>query len=631
MKTAKNTEIVINGIPFGEVNELESLKKAKDIGTTSIQIYTMWKYFEPSSRGNFEWDYYDRQVELINKIGLKYVPFIIMGPKYAAPQWWLGSEKHKGLYCLEHNKYSPVESIWNPFFKAEISRVLESFADHFIPMNVIESIQVGISGDYGEAIFPVLGNWPGDYHTHKGYWCGGEDAKQNFRDWISKKYPNLDELNRKWNSYYKTINDVTTFLPHRAPSRIAYFDMLDWYRQSMTEYAEFWLKKSRNIFHDIPIYLCTGGTEEPEHGSLFSSQAKIAAKYNCGIRLTNEGNKFYENFFWTSYAKSACDFYGAYMGLEPVGPMTKNGVVARIFGSASYGNRQIFHYYGNLFDTNGNYLQTAYSVKEYSFLIKERNESKSVAFFWPGYYASLNGGMSNSMKDALTFVRKLTNVMPVNEEMILDKALLKYKMLVIPFSCFTSSEVLKEITLWVKAGGVLLANGMVTDMELQNVEEYNELFGIQKNSEETFGHCTQIMHEKKEYPNFSRIKQYEVSRSWMNLSSDVVILSATKAEKGYSDTVIKEVSSAFYRQTDKGLAIFYCGPTNFEEDSESLFYAPGVFKALLTDVIKNNANTLKLVPESNEIARAEIDGSIYALEGDKIFKVKDVEKDDYYG
>ncbi|MGC8622155.1 MAG: beta-galactosidase [Caldisphaera sp.] len=610
---------------------MEALKKVKDIGATSIQIYTIWKYFEPSSRGNFNWDYYDRQVELINKIGLKYVPFIIMGPKYAAPQWWLGSKEHKGLCCLEHNKYSPIESIWNPFFKIEISRVLKNFADHFIPMNVIESIQVGISGDYGEAIFPVLGNWPGDYHTHKGYWCGGEDAKQNFRDWISKKYLNVDELNKKWNSHYKTINDVTTFLPHRAPSRIAYFDMLDWYRQSMTGYAEFWLKESRNIFHDVPIYLCTGGTEEPEHGSLFSAQAKIASKYNCGIRLTNEGNKFYENFFWTSYTKSACNFYGAYMGLEPVGPMTKNGVVARIFGSAAYGNRQIFHYYNNLFDTNGNSLPSAYSVKKYSFLIKERNESKSVAFFWPGYYASLNGGMPNSVKEALTFMRKLTNVMPVNEEMILDGALSKYKLLVIPISGFTTNEVLKKIGLWVRSGGILLANGIVTDLELQNVNEYNEIFGILEDSEETFGHCTQIIQRKKEYPGFSKIKHYETSRSWRNLSSDTVILSSTIEGPGYSGTNIKKVSSAFYRRTGKGVAIFYCGPVNFEDDPEALFHDPGVFKALLLDVIKNNANTLDLTPEKDEIARAEIDGSVYALDDNKIIKIKNIEKDDYYG
>ncbi len=631
MKIVKNTEIVINGIPFGEVNELESLKKVKDIGATSIQIYTIWKDFEPSSRGSFNWDYYDRQVELIDKVGLKYVPFIIMGPKYAAPTWWLDSGEHKGLYCLEHNKCSPVESIWNSFFRKEISRVLESFAKHFIPMSVIEAVQPGISGDYGEAIFPVLGNWPGDYHTHKGYWCGGEDAKQNFRDWVLKKYSSVNELNRIWHSNYQTTEDVTTFLPHKAPSRTAYFDMLDWYRQSMTEYAEFWLKECRRIFRDISIYLCTGGTEEPEHGSLFSSQAKIASKHHCGLRLTNEGNKFYENFFWTSYAKSACDFYGAYMGLEPVGPMTDMGVVARIFGSAAYGNRQIFHYYNNLFDTDGNYLSAADSVKRYLFIIGERKISKALALFWPGYYAAWNEGMPNNVKDALIFMRKLTNVMPVNEEMILDGALSKYKLLVIPISGFTSSEVLKKIALWVRSGGILLTNGTMTDLELQNVNEYNEIFGILEDSEETFGHCTQIIQGKKEYPGFSKINHYETSRSWRNLSSDTVILSSTIEEPGYSGTTIKKVSSAFYRRTDKGVAIFYCGPVNFKDDPEALFHDPGVFKALLLDVIKNHANTLDLTPEKNEIARAEIDGSIYALDDNKIIKIKNIEKDDYYG
>ena len=43
-------------------------------------------------------------------------------------------------------------------------------------MDVLEAVMPGICGDYGESIMPVWGNWPGDYHTHLGYWCGGEDA-----------------------------------------------------------------------------------------------------------------------------------------------------------------------------------------------------------------------------------------------------------------------------------------------------------------------------------------------------------------------------------------------------------------------------------------------------------------------
>ncbi len=55
-------------------------------------------------------------------------------------------------------------------------------------MNVLESIQPGICGDYGEAIMPVRGNWPGDYHTHLGYWCGGVDAIASFRAWLMEKF-----------------------------------------------------------------------------------------------------------------------------------------------------------------------------------------------------------------------------------------------------------------------------------------------------------------------------------------------------------------------------------------------------------------------------------------------------------
>ena len=34
----------------------------------------------------------------------------------------------------------------------------------------------------------------------------------------------------------------------------------------------------------------------PEHGSDFSAQAKLAAKYGAGIRITNESSSFAHNF-----------------------------------------------------------------------------------------------------------------------------------------------------------------------------------------------------------------------------------------------------------------------------------------------------------------------------------------------
>ena len=90
------------------------------------------------------------------------------------------------------------------------------------------------------------------------------------------------------------------------------------------------------------------------------------------------------------------------------------------------------------------------------------------------------------------------------------------------------------------------------------------------------------------------------------MNDNVVLLSSTKEERGYSDTTIKKTSSAFYKKSGKGLAIYYCGPVSFEDDSEALFYDPGVFKALLHDILVNFSETKDLAPLNDEIARAEI-------------------------
>ena len=273
-----NNEIVVCGIPFGKSREKESLRYVKDNGFTSVQIYVFWRDFEPEKRGSFVWEQLDRQVKAIRESGLKFVPFLLMGPKYAAPEWWLKNPAHRGMTCLEHGWETPIESIWNSSFRQEIERALKAFAEHYCPLDVLESIQPGICGDYGEAIFPVIGNWPGDYHTHRGFWCGGSDAVSSFRVAMTQKYENINILNEKWRSMYESFEEVAPFLRVRAPSRTAYLDMLRWYNNSMTEYAEFWMKKCEKYFKGIPVYLCTGGMEEPEHGSSFADQDQNSRK-----------------------------------------------------------------------------------------------------------------------------------------------------------------------------------------------------------------------------------------------------------------------------------------------------------------------------------------------------------------
>ena len=232
-------EIVVCGVPFGTPEERQALRIVKDAGFTSVQIYVFWNRIEPQRRGEFDWSYYDRQVKLIQEAGLKWVPFLIFGPAYGFPKWWLESDRHVGYRCLEHNTENAVESLWNPVWRDEVTRLLTAFAGHYLPMNVIESVQPGITGDYGEAIFPAVGNWPGMYHTHRGYWCMDDYAQADFRRAMREKYGSVEAMNAKWRSHYADFEELRPFLRHKAPSRTAYFDMMMWYKASMTDYDAF--------------------------------------------------------------------------------------------------------------------------------------------------------------------------------------------------------------------------------------------------------------------------------------------------------------------------------------------------------------------------------------------------------
>jgi hypothetical protein len=60
--------------------------------------------------------------------------------------------------------------------------------EHYSPQGIFESINLGISGDYGEAIYPAIGNWPTKYHSHPGFWCGDALAAADFRRAMSELY-----------------------------------------------------------------------------------------------------------------------------------------------------------------------------------------------------------------------------------------------------------------------------------------------------------------------------------------------------------------------------------------------------------------------------------------------------------
>lgn len=600
-------EIAVCGVHFETDKETirKQLAQLKADGVTSVQIYCHWNKFEPEARGSFSFDYYDEMVKEVQNAGLRFLPFLLLGPRYSAPDWWLKEPGHTGMICLEHGKECPVESIWNPAFRKEIERVYKAFAEHYLPWNVLESVQLGINGDYGEAIMPVVGNWPGAYHTHRGFWCGGEDAKESFREYLKEHFGTIEGLNERWNSHYNNYQEVVPFLKEFRPSLTAYLDLMDWYHGSMTKYSDFCLAAAKKVFKEVPVYLCTGGIEEPEHASSFAEQAKVAAKNGCGIRLTNEGNNFFENFYLTIHMQSACEQYGAFLGLEPVGPILPEGVAVRTYGSAAYGDVQIFHYYGNLHgQEDGRNAGTI--VKKYEDLIGERRLDRKVTMFWPIIDSwAKSTQVSDNIRLAVSEIRKSYDLNAADEKMIADGCLKDTKVLVLLDTAFSTREALLKVAEWVKEGGTLIANCHPFDETCRRVPEFEAVFGMNDESEEVWGHSEFALCAQDWMGGLKNCVHQHSMIAWNKLEEDVIPIFENSARVG-GENGTQLAYCAFERLYGKGRAFYFAAPLDLDAMADAIWTPSPAFRLLLEDCCREYAGEEPMVLKEGQIVKTRI-------------------------
>jgi hypothetical protein len=445
----------------GAVHALEqALPALKSLGVTSHEGYVRWGLCEPQE-GRFDWSVYDPFVRVYKRAGLKWVPFIILGSAYSLPDWYFKKPGSQGYVCLEHNQETHVQSLWNPDLRKRVARFLAAFCDHYRDSGVIESILLGITGNYGEAIYPVTGNdWTADvhgpYHTHPGYWCGDHFAADSFKAWLVRRYGGGGPLRDAWGDSIGSIEDAHPFLRANAPNDRAWLDMVSWYIDSMTQWARFWLKTTREHFPQGEIYLCTGGDAPPWHGSDFGAQCKAAAEVHGGVRITNESSDYAANWSLTRWVASAGKQYGAYYSFEPAGNVDPNGVIARIYGATSSGAHGLHYYYPNLFDT----AAARDNFVKWGRAFKQRKPVVEIAVYYPETWIKLHGqvplGSYQPLRDRFDFDY-------MSDGMILDGGLGHIKALILMGGDVSERKVWDAIGTWVKRGGLLLAaNGMGT-------------------------------------------------------------------------------------------------------------------------------------------------------------------------
>lgn len=471
-------EVTFCGLPEEDQAQLRMyLERLRELGGTSVQTYIYWNKIERES-GVFDWSHYDRIVDLLEEYGLKWVPFLIAGPWYVTPEWVRREPETVFCRCLEHGRDSKIISIHSPNLPGHVRRLLEACAARYSSRGIIESVLIGVTGDYGEAIHSVLGNWPGQYHGHLGYWCGEEPARAAFRRDLEQIYGGIDRLNAAWRTCYAGFEQVQPALRAASPSARAWLDQIAWYRREITEWARFWLRTARECFPETEIYLCTGGDGTPQHGSDLAEQCKLAAECGAGIRITNEGSDYTTNFLITRLVAAASRHYGCFFGFEPASSVDWRGVAARIYNAAASGARQLFEYAGNLLDGGKPKTEAWEQFLRHRDLLRESRPEVDVAVLLPlEDFALREVGTTGYFRSFAKRLRGFVDYDLVDAGMIADGALARYRFLFAVGVGRLSTGMISSIRAWVENGGVLVTNALAVDGD-GDAPAWRELLGF---------------------------------------------------------------------------------------------------------------------------------------------------------
>lgn len=436
-----------------QISELQNaLPALKAMGLTSHEAYIRWNLCEPEP-GQYDWRLYDAYVEAYRQAGVKWVPFLIIGSAYSLPDWYYKQPGSQGYVCLEHGETCDVESLWNPVLKQHVANFIQAFCEHYRDEEIIESILLGITGNYGEAIYVASGNdWTanihGEYHTHPGIWAGDPYAKADFRRFLVEKYEDVARLNSVWGSAFPDFESIEPFLRVNAPSDRAWLDFAAWYIGSMNDYTRFWVETTRTHYPGR-IEICTGGHAPVEHGSNFGDQCKIAAAYGAGVRITNESSDYRLNFSLTRWVASAGRQYGAYYSFEPAGQVDENGVIARIYNATASDALGLHYYYPNLFGSD----RARHNFVRWASLFRHRNPIIEVAAYYPQTHIILNG---NEFLKRSAPLRDYFDFAYCSDNQIADGGLEQFKALVLLWGNTAERETWDRIADWVRRGGLLV-------------------------------------------------------------------------------------------------------------------------------------------------------------------------------
>ncbi|UCE08480.1 MAG: hypothetical protein JSW07_10845, partial [bacterium] len=261
-----------------------------------------------------------------------------------------------------------------------------------------------------------------------------------------------------------------------------WLDFVEWYQGAMTDWVEFWIKTARKYFPKNEIYLVTGGNGKTMLGADFSAQTKIASKYNAGIRITNQNDDYRESFIRTRLVSSASRNYDSYFTTEEAGVNHPRAVAMRIFDAVTSGARGA--YFKSIIGTGSNLcggrnfppgqptegaahlMRNIHCFSFFGPIIES-------AIFFPNTSLSFDYCILDSLYNQCSKLRALIDFDLIDENMIDDDLLRKYRFLIILNGNYLRKNTLMKMRSWVMQGGILISASF---LELTHIDVNRNVF-----------------------------------------------------------------------------------------------------------------------------------------------------------
>ncbi len=172
----------------------QDAKRMGELGISYVRIGEFaWSRYEPQ-RGQFEWDWLDRALDILGKAGLK----VVLGTPTATPPKWLMDE---------FPEIAPVTEQGSP--RGFGSRRHYTFSSEIYWQETRRIVEI-LAKRYGK--HPAVDGWQTDneYGCHDTILSWGPEDLKAFRGWLRQTYQSTDQLNEAWGNAFWSM-DVQSF------------------------------------------------------------------------------------------------------------------------------------------------------------------------------------------------------------------------------------------------------------------------------------------------------------------------------------------------------------------------------------------------------------------------------------